>query len=66
MKTFNFEKKLSLNKKTISHLDEVAMVAAKGGVYRTAYSYCLYTCTGRPCDGSVNTRCDTDPFTTEI
>jgi len=57
-----FDKKLVLNKKTIAHLEESKLNAAKGGVTGTCLSYCkcyetenTCTCplTGVPCEVCV-------------
>lgn len=57
MKGIKFDRKLVLNKKTVAHLTSDGMNNVFGGQLPTAYSYCLYTCTGLPCFGW-----DTDEF----
>jgi hypothetical protein len=55
MKAKNFEKKLVLNKKTISHLDNLELDSVRGGWTRNT---CYYTC--EPCDTEFET-CFTCP-----
>ena len=57
MNSKKFQKKLTLNKKTVAHLTNAGMNDVFGGKPPTAFSYCLYTCTGQPCWGW-----DTDEF----
>jgi natural product precursor len=54
MKTKKFEKKLSLNKKTIADLDSKEMGAVKGG-YKLTIPTCIITCT------RLGTICNSNP-----
>jgi hypothetical protein len=59
MKAKNFEKKLVLNKKTISHLESSELDGVRGGWTRNT---CYYTCL--PCDTALQT-CLCPVFQTE-
>jgi hypothetical protein len=59
MKPKKIGKKLKFRKNTISNLNVYEQNNVRGGKYPTAYTACLYTCTGMPCNGW-----DTDEFRT--
>jgi hypothetical protein len=49
MKAKKFDKKLVLNKKTISDLNNLEMVEVKGGMDRPPSSRCFTVCGGPAC-----------------
>lgn len=49
MKTKNFDKKLSLNKRTVAALDVAEMNGLKGGIDRSLLTACLTCATDYPC-----------------
>ena len=60
MKTKRFEKKLSLNKKTVSNLSNVEMIDVKGGATQNV---CTNPCnTKNQCETLPITLCPTSPI----